>query len=180
VAAFFTFSNPNPFFMKLDANRGKSAAIDTGAAIAGAVAAHALTNFASEKVMASNPTSTIGKYIPLMVAGVCIGVQAMGIVPRGNDALDSALLGASAVAGMSALRELTGANDDTKNTAGVAKLVAQYVPSLSGTGLGNAPTYLPYNEMALAQSGRNQFMLTEGNGWPAAPAQPVVKFREVA
>ena len=167
--------------MDFKAQRAKSAAIDSGAALAGAIAAHALTNFASEKVMASNPTSTIGKFIPLAVVAACIGVQAFGIVPAGNDMIQSALLGATVTSGMSAVRELSGANDDTKNTQGIAKIVSQYVPSLSG--LGNAPVMYDYREspMVLAQVGAEQRMLNQGTAWPApaqATAQPV-KLRQI-
>lgn len=133
--------------MKLNANRAKSAAIDSGAAIVGAVAAHALTNKATEMLLEKSPDSEIAKHIPAILVAVCIGVQAMGIAPANNDYLTSALLGATVTSGMSAVREYSGANDDAKNTSSgsVASLINQYVPAQGAAaglmGLGNTVDY---------------------------------------
>lgn len=148
--------------MDFNEKRAKSAGINTGAALLGAVAAHALTKKASDAIIEKSPDSKIGQHLPAIVLVACIGVQAMGIAPAGNDMVESALLGASVVSGMAAVREYSGANDQSKNTAGLAQMVNQYVPALNGLG----DVYSTYQEypQSLVAGGQNMML-----GLPAAP-----------
>lgn len=118
--------------MKLNTNRAKQSAIDTGAAVIGAVAAHAGTKFLTETLVEKSPDSSLVPHIPAIVLGATIVAQALDLIPANNDYLNSALLGAGVVSGMAVVREYTGANDDTKNTAGIALQVNSYFPALNG------------------------------------------------
>lgn len=145
--------------MKLNAKRAKSAGINTGAAIVGAVAIHALTSFASDMLAEKSPDSTLGQHIPAITAAAIVAVQMLDIVPENNAIINSALLGGAVIAGSSAIRNYTGANDDTKNSEGLAQLVHQYVPGLQG--LGN-PGW-NYTESA------HQMALPAATAWPMLP-----------
>ena len=156
--------------MKLNTVRAKQAAIDTGAAVAGAVAVHALVNFASDKLATDHPT--IVEHIPAAVAVLLMAAQAFEIAPKGNAAIDSALLGGSVIAVSGAVRNYTGANDPATNTTGAGHLVNTYFPPTGGgmNGLGSAPAWgIPYSEpMALSQYADGS---TGGSQW-AMPQLP--------
>ncbi|RSK24196.1 hypothetical protein [Hymenobacter metallilatus] len=130
--------------MKLNKNRAKQSAIDTGAAVVGAVVAHAGSTYLSGMADSNATLGKVKQHIPAIVLGAVLAVQALDLVPASNDMVTSALLGAGVVSGMAAVREYTGANDETKNTAGVAEMVNKYVPGLSSglQGLG----YVDYTE----------------------------------
>jgi hypothetical protein len=151
--------------MKLNKNRAKQSAIDTGAAVVGAVVAHAGSNYLSEMADSNATLGKVKQHIPAILLGVVLAAQALDIAPANNDAVTSALLGAGVVTGMAAVREYSGANDETKNTAGLAEMVNKYVPGFNPglQGLG----YVDYTEMpslsqSLLQAG-NQQRLSLGN-----------------
>lgn len=154
--------------MKLNTVRAKQAAIDTGAAVAGAVAVHALVNFASDKLASDHPS--IVEHIPAAVAVLLMAAQALDIAPKGNAAIDSALIGGSVIAVSGAIRNYSGANDPATNKSGVGQVVSTYFPptgtGLNGlNGLGDAPAWNYTEAMPLAQYAAGG---TGGSQWPQA------------
>lgn len=121
--------------MNFNEKRAKESAIDTGAAVAGAVAGLALTNKATAMLTEKSPSSGLIRHVPALVLGALIAAQAFDVIPD-NPLVDSAIQGASVVAGMQVVREYTGANTAAGLTAtsGLQHLINQYVPAFTAEG----------------------------------------------
>jgi len=183
--------------MDFNQKRAKESAIDTGAAVVGAVAGLAVSNKVTALIAEKSPNSTMTRHVPAALLVGIIAAQAFDIVPD-SPLVDSALQGIAVVTGMQAVREYSGANTPAglSATSGIAALVNQYVPALQAEG--SAPTttaaavalqglgLVPYNEpvdfrnpaYALAAAGRSQqtppVMRPRDLGMVPSGAQPKV------
>lgn len=151
--------------MDINKKRAENAAIDTGMATVGAIVGYALSNKATE--LATDKAPSVAKHIPaLMLAGI-LALQAFDVVPE-NPLVDSALQGASVVAGMQTVRVYTGADTAAAkaSSTGLPALVNKWVPAFQATaalpasttpaptgstvlGLGTVPL-MPYRDPAEA------------------------------
>lgn len=165
--------------MKFNQKRAKESAIDTGAAVAGAVAGLAVANKAAAMIAEKSPGSTITRHVPAILLGAVIAAQALDLVPD-SPLVDSALQGIAVVTGMQAVREYTGANTPAGLTAtsGVAALVNQYVPAFQSDGQAALPATSAATAAALQGLGLIDYrdpaeaMRIGGattTAWPAAP-----------
>jgi hypothetical protein len=164
--------------MQFSPDRAKEGAIDTGAAVVGAVATLAIINKVGALIAQKSPSSTIPRHVPAIMLGLGLALQAFDVVPQ-NDMVDSALQGSAVVAGMQSLREYTGANTAAGMTAttGIAALINTYVPAFQQDGTapalpaaaldasaalqGLGAAYTDYSEPAnvLVAAGREQQMM---------------------
>jgi len=125
--------------MKFNQERAKESAIDTGAAVAGAVGYLALTNKAMALLTEKSPNSAITRHIPAIALGLMIAAQAFDVVPN-NEIVESAIQGGSAIAGMQVVREYGGANTATGRTAttGLQAMINKWVPDFEQEGVASA------------------------------------------
>jgi hypothetical protein len=125
--------------MKFNQKRATESAIDTGAAVVGAVGFLAIINKATAIMTEKSPNSAITRHLPALGLGLMIAAQAFDIVPD-NEFVESALQGGSAVAGMQVVREYSGANTAAGRTAttGLQAMINQFVPGFEQDGVATA------------------------------------------
>jgi hypothetical protein len=118
--------------MDFNKKRAENAAIDTGAATVGAVIGYALSNKATE--LATDKAPSVAKHVPAIILATILGLQAFDVVPE-NPMIDSALQGASVIAGMQTVRVYTGADTAAAkaSNSGLPALVNKFVPAFQAT-----------------------------------------------
>ena len=118
--------------MDFNKKRAENAAIDTGAATVGAIVGYALSNKATE--LATDKAPSMAKHVPALILATILGLQAFDVVPE-NPMIDSALQGASVIAGMQTVRVYTGADTAAAkaSNSGLPALVNKFVPAFQAT-----------------------------------------------
>jgi hypothetical protein len=138
--------------MKLNPKRAKKTGINTGVALVAGIAAFAATKTIAEKM----PENKAAKFAPHAMVAAALILPALDIVPD-SDVVNSALLGAGVVSGISAINtHLAPAEGEDPNALGLKSTLRKYVPQLSGVGyasLGNVYEYTEPMANSLIEAG---------------------------
>ncbi len=139
--------------MKINQKRAKSSSINTGVAILAGVAAFTAAKTIAEKM----PDNKFAKFAPHAVMVASIALPGLDILPN-TDIVNSALLGAGVISGLSVATQLTAGEDGAEPT-GIKATIRKYVPQLSGvTTLGSLYEYNEaYSPSNLLNGGENAY-----------------------